>query len=422
MIRKGHCFSVLLYSLLLIVSGCSVRGSESSGADSKVLTLNERQQVASKLDPAFIQAQNKLGLQLHGELAQSASKGHNIVISPYSIFTALTMAYSGGSGTTKQEMARTLGIETLSEEQVNTAGRTLQALLEDADSGVQLSTANSIWFSHGFKMRQDFIQTAQDSFGAEVKPADFRQRKTLKDINRWVNKHTNGKIPSILDQAPDAETRAMLLNAVYYNGAWQRPFDPKDTREGTFTKADGTEQKAQMMSQSGRFEYKQTEAAQAIRLPYGDGRLSMLIVLPRPGRTLEELMEQIRRDPSPWQKRYESTPGDLRLPRFKTQYSGQLGPSLQNLGMEQAFQPAKADFSGMSDSKPLYISSVFHKTMLDVSEKGTEAAAVTGVGLAGSSEPAPQERFEMSVDHPFFFSIEDSQTGLWLFLGTIEGL
>ncbi|MED5017992.1 serpin family protein [Paenibacillus chibensis] len=418
---KKTCISILLYCSLLVLPACSAAKPDGAAKEQKVLSLSERSQIASQLDPAFIQAHNQFGLRLHHELQQqSEAKGKNIVLSPYSIFTDLAIAYNGSVGITGQEMSRALGMERFGKEQVNLASRTLQTLLMNPSSGVQLNVANSVWYQSEMGMKDDYIQTIQDSYQADMEAVDFGQKKTVGKINTWVSKQTKGLIPSILDQAPDPLTKAILLNSVYFNGAWQNPFDPDETREGLFTTADGTKQKARMMIQSGRFEYMQTVNAQALRLPYGDGRLDMLIILPGKGSSLEQVMEEIRQDPARWQKRFEQSPGDIRLPRFQTDYSTSLKKPLMQMGMKQAFA-AEADFTGMSDKQPLFISNVLHKTVLDVSEKGTVAAAVTEIGMAGSAPP-PQERFEMTMDHPFFFSIEDSQTGLWLFLGTIESL
>lgn len=416
--KRGYK-SILLCTSLLLISACSGPwpGSSAKEKNVPVLSQDERKRAMDKLDPAITQAQNKFGLQLYHELAQSAESGENIILSPYSIFTALVLAYNGSSGETSKEMAHTLGLESLSKEQVNASGRTLQTLLEDAGSGVRLNTANSIWYRSSLEIKNMFMQMAQNSYHADIQAVDFQKEKTLKEINGWVNKHTNGKIPSILDQVPDPSTLAILLNAVYFNGAWQSPFNPENTREGSFTRPDGSVQKVPMMMQGGMFEYKQTPKAQAIRLPYGDGRLNMLIILPAKGQSLDTLMEQILQDPSPWQARFDHASGEFQLPRFKAEYTGQLEKSLMKMGMKQVFDPAAADFTDMSDAKPLFISSILHKTVLDVNEKGTEAAAVTEIGMAGSAPP--KERFQMIVDHPFFFCIEDSLTGLWLFLGTV---
>ncbi|MBE9916310.1 serpin family protein [Paenibacillus donghaensis] len=418
---------LMLLAVSTLVSACSgpmnptaiaKSNSPAIEKDVPVLSLGERQQAASKLNPAFIQAQNRFGLTLHQKLAPAVGQGQNLILSPYSIFTALALAYNGADGQTAKEMAQALGVQQLRKDQISAAFHTLQTLLEDAGSGVRLNTANSVWYQRGGSMKDSFVGTARKSYGAEIRDADFQNKKTLNEINDWVSKHTNGKIPSILDQLPAPETLAVLLNAVYFNGSWQKPFDPKDTREGSFTLADKTVKKVPMMAQSGMFEYKNTSEAQAIRLPYGDGRLDMMIIMPAEGRTLADLMNKIRKDPSPWQGNFPNASGEIRLPRFKAEYSGQLKDPLAQMGMKQAFDPAAADFTAMSDIKPLFISSVLHKTVVDVNEQGTEAAAVTAIGLATAS--APLDRFRMDVDHPFFFCIEDRQTGLWIFMGTIE--
>ncbi|MDR0268530.1 serpin family protein [Paenibacillus sp.] len=426
-INPKRGLALMLLAVSVLVSACSGPMNPTAFAKSNlpaiekdipVLSLAERKQAASKLSPAFIQAQNRFGLNLHQKLTPSAGQGQNLILSPYSIFTALAIAYNGADGQTAKEMAQSLGVQQFGKEQVNTAFHTLHTLLEDAGSGVRLNTANSVWYRSGCSMKDSFLGTARESYGAEIRDVGFQNKKTLNEINDWVSKHTNGKIPSILDQLPAPETLAILMNAVYFNGSWQRPFDPKDTQEGSFTLANQTVKKVPMMAQRGMFEYKKTSEAQAIRLPYGDGRLDMMIIMPTEGHTLTELLNKIRKDTSPWQANFAQASGEIRLPRFKAEYSGQIKDPLIQMGMKDAFDKAAADFTAMSD-KPMFISSVLHKTVVDVNEQGTEAAAVTAV-LLPTGSAAPLERFQMDVDHPFFFCIEDHQTGLWIFMGTIE--
>lgn len=421
MVRKKGSLLLMLCASLLLTASCDGRqpnSPESSKKQAQVLSLAERQQVAEKLHPDMVRTQNRFGLRLHEELAKTAKPGDNTLLSPYSIFTALTLAYQGGGGNTAEEMARMLGIENIGKGPANASVRTLYTLLGDAGSGVRLNSANSVWYRKGMEIKDSFIRTAKDSYHADVQAVDFAEKGTVKKINDWVSRHTRGKIPGVLDQAPSPDTLAMLLNTVYFNGAWQSPFDPKDTQDGKFTLGDQTTKQVPMMRRSGMFEYKQTPEAQAIRLPYGDGRLNMLIVLPAGGHSLADVMNTTRKAPSIWQARFDHASGEIRLPRFKAETSRELSDALVAMGMKQAFDPAAADFTAMSGAKPLFVSSVLHKMVLDVNEKGTEAAAVTEMGMAGSAPPT--DRFEMNVDHPFFFCIEDGQTGLWLFMGTIE--
>ncbi|KHF36866.1 Serpin (serine protease inhibitor) [Paenibacillus sp. P1XP2] len=421
MVRKKGSLLLMLCASLLLTASCDGRqpnSPESSKKQAQVLSLAERQQVAEKLHPDMVRAQNRFGLRLHEELAKTAKPGGNTLLSTYSIFTALALAYQGSGGNTAEEMARMLGIETIGKEQANASVRTLYTLLGDAGSGVRLNSANSVWYRKGMEIKNSFIRTAKDSYHADVQAVDFTEKGTVKKINDWLSRHTRGKIPGVLDQAPTPDTLAILLNTVYFNGAWQSPFDPKDTQDGKFTLGDQTTKQVPMMRRSGMFEYKQTPEAQAIRLPYGDGRLNMLIVLPAGGHSLADVMNTIRKAPSIWQARFDHASGEIRLPRFKAESSLELREALIALGMKQAFDPAAADFTAMSGAKPLFVSSVLHKMVLDVNEEGTEAAAVTEMAMAGSAPPAG--RFEMNVDHPFFFCIEDGQTGLWLFMGTVE--
>jgi serine protease inhibitor len=173
------------------------------------------------------------------------------------------------------------------------------------------------------------------------------------------------------------------------------------------------------MSLGRQLEYLETDEAEAVRLPYGDGQMAMLLIVPKEGIRLDAVQAKLWQDPTPWQQRYPAIPGDLRLPKFKAEYGAELREELEAMGMKLPFDRTKADFSAMAPSPPnLFIGQIVHKTFLEVNEKGTEAAAATAVLMEAGSAP-PKQRFSLTVDRPFFFAIEDRQTGAWLFMGSI---
>jgi len=237
-------------------------------------------------------------------------------------------------------------------------------------------------------------------------------------INGWVNKSTRGLIDKIVDSV-SRETMLYLINAIYFKGRWQVEFDPAVTRDLPFRLVGSGEKQTPMMSRSGSFRYGEDAALQALRLPYGGGRMAMYVFLPRATDGLGEFLRGFdERALAEWAGKLATREGDVSLPRFKIAYECALAPALKTMGMRDAFAAGAADFSKMSDGD-LFISEVKHKAVVDVNEEGTEAAAVTSVEIKATSIEAPRDRFSFVADRPFFFVIRDDSTGTILFVGAL---
>jgi serpin B len=237
-----------------------------------------------------------------------------------------------------------------------------------------------------------------------------------------VNKKTEGKIDKIVEEiGPDLVL--FLINAIYFKGQWQVEFKKENTKPDVFRLAGGEQKKLPMMSQSGSYNYYKGKDFQSVALPYGKGGVSMYVFLPDEQTDLNRFEQQLTSENwDMWMKSFRVTPGDLMLPRFKVEWESELIETLQAIGMAEAFDPRRANFSQMAElnsSNKLYISQVKHKTFGEVNEEGTEAAAVTSVGVSVTSAQEPRERFVMKVDRPFFFAIRDNLTGVVLFMGSI---
>lgn len=370
------------------------------------------------LDPRLIEAQNRFGFQLLTQL-QPQAPTENLVISPLSISMALSMTQSGAAGDTLGAMQKTLNLEGMEVAAVNNAIATQIAALEAADSSSQLTLANSLWARDGgISLNPEFVQAAESSYQAEARVLDFNNPSALKTINDWVSKATAGKISSILDQINSNDV-LFLINAVYFKGAWETPFEPEMTTEEPFSLPDGTSANRALMSRSGDFSYTETGDFQAVRLPYGNGRLGMVVLLPKAGKTAT-VQSQLTADTwKQWNQQLSKRPGTLKLPKFKLEYSSDLNDPLAALGMEIAFDPERADFGRLSEAQT-FISEVKHKTFIEVNEAGTEAAGSTSVGISVTSMPIePPQPFEMVVNRPFFLVIEDQVSSSILFLGWV---
>lgn len=396
----------------LIFAGCN---------NLSAIFSDEIQDIAesASIDPKVVTANTQFGFNLFNDI-QKIEQDKNIFISPFSISVALAMTLNGASGETEQAMADTLELQGLDSESINIGYAALRHALQTSDPKVILAIANSLWARQDVPFKQDFLQRNTQFFGAEVTTLNFTDPNTLTTINQWVNTNTNGKIEKILDEInPDAVL--FLINAIYFKGTWQTEFDPSHTRDGTFHLGTGDEKQVPMMTRTGDYRSYENpeEKFQAISLPYGDGRMSMDIFLPYRESDLNTFLDNLNSENwENWISQFHKREVFLSIPKFKLEYEKTLNNPLQSLGMGIAFAPGSADFSRMADlavlGRNLYIGEVLHKAVVEVNEEGTEAAAVTSVGIRTTSLP-PQ----FIADRPFFFAIRDNETKTVLFMGTV---
>jgi serine protease inhibitor len=371
-----------------------------------------------RLDPAFLRAVNEFALELTVQLGRQDA-GQNVFLSPANVAVALAMTANGARGETLQSMLSALNLATLDLETVNSNFAALQALLVRDEPGATIAIANALWARAGIAFNADFLQRTQRFYDARIEALDFDQPDAPKTINEWVRRQTNDKIPAIVERIPE-EIILLLMSAIYFNGKWETPFNPEFTQDRPFYLLNGTTKELPTMYRSDDFEYLKGDGFQAVRLPYAGGGVRMVIILPDADRTLAQLMDQLSIENwERWREQFSVKEGQLYLPRFTTRYDKQLNQALSAMGMTEAFDDGRADFSGMRPVPPaLFISQVRHVAYVDVNEAGTEAAAVTSVEM-GITSAMPTETFLMQVDRPFFFAIEETSTGSILFTGLI---
>jgi serpin B len=398
---------------LLALAGCG-------GGDEAV---NERgpRSANLKVEPKLVTAVNDFGLRLYRELAE---KPGNVFLSPTSIQLALGMAFNGARGTTKDGMAVALGYGAMSLEEVNKANLELLALLANPDPKVDLFIANAVWAKQGVTYDTGFMQRCKESFLAEPLTVDFASPEAAGKINGWVKDRTKEKIPEIVSADAIKDAIMVLTNAIYFKGGWTDAFPAQATKDATFTTGEGKPVTVPMMARSARMEYVENERFQMVRLPFQGQFVGMYVLLPRPGVTVKEcLAKATAADWKDWTASMTPRQGDLKLPRFKTDYASSLKAALTALGMGDAFDTSKADLNGIlppgATTERVFISDALHKTFLAVDEQGAEAAAATAVIIGITSAPPPSEPFSMVVDRPFLVAIADKPTGVLLFLGSI---
>ena len=421
-LTKARSIKALLAALIALIA-CSSKVVTRSVA-SHAVTMQQQQEVGQpvkKVDERLIAATSRFAFRFYNQvLKQGATK--NVFVSPSSVILALAMTYNGAAGETRQAMAQALEIEGLSLADVNRAFADLKSTLGTADPKLQLKIANSLWARKGFSLNPDFIQRSKEYYAAEVTSLDFNNPTAPATINLWVRNNTGDRIDKVVDRiSPD--TILFLINAIYFKGQWRNEFEKGKTREDDFKLADGSQKKLPMMSQSGKYNYYKGKDFQAVSLPYGTGRMSMYVFLPDNRTTLDQFERDLTIENwETWMKGFRVAPGEVMLPRFKVEYEVDLNDVLKALGMGEAFDPNRANFSGiaqLSQAERIYISKVKQKTLAEVNEEGTVAAAVTAVEAQVTSVQLPQENFIMKVDRPFFLAIRDNLTGAVLFMGSI---
>ncbi|NBB86266.1 MAG: serpin family protein, partial [Bacteroidetes bacterium] len=325
---------------------------------------------------------------------------------------------NGAEGETFDDMAATLHVDGLSRAEINAGYRDLIDLLVDLDPRVTFQIANAIWHRDTFDVEADFRETNQDYFDATVEGLDFNSEAAVDRMNGWADEQTNGRISKIVNAPIDPDMMLYLMNALYFQGDWRHQFDAEQTEPAEFTRADGSTVQVDMMRQAEarRFAVYENEQLQMIDLPYGDSLFSMTIVLPREEESLASAMAGL--DAATWQTWTDGlSPQRLfvEMPRFELAYERSLVDVLDELGLDSALDPGRSDLSGINpEASDLHISEVDHKTFLRVDEEGTEAAAVTSVGVAVTSAP-PAFR----VDRPFFLTIRERHSGTILFIGHV---
>ena len=332
----------------------------------------------------------------------------NVVVSPYSAAVALSMLAEGAEGQTRTEFDNALG------------GVLYKAEDLGGNDTVVVKSANSLWLDDNFSPRNSYVNLLEKEFDAFIDVENFASPTAMQAINNWCSEHTNGKITEILDRL-DPSNVMVLINALYFNAPWENEFDPSSTREQTFN---GLSKKSQvkLMNIKGFYMYGEYQGFQMIQLPYLGREYAMYVVLPPEGADVNKLLSKM--DATAYAAAMDMLSQQevrLFLPRFKVETSMNLNESLQRMGIKTAFTSA-ADFSGIAEMGPLVLDQVKQKCYMDVSEKGTEAAAVTSVQIRLTSARPVAKTPVMRVDRPFFFVIADGENNRILFAGKIVNL
>ena len=362
---------------------------------------------------------NRFAAATYRELATGPG---NLILSPFSIATALSMLLDGARGRTAAELAGTL--DRVYPDPAYPAA--LASLVEELTlaantGGNELSIANGLWVQRGFPIQSGFQRTIETLYHAPLTPLDFiaDPGQACAKINSWTAAHTQGKIPELF--APGSLTthiRLILTSAIYFHGKWQSPFRAGDTHPAPFRLDAGATVETGFMRQSAVFGYSETPQVQILEMKYAGSPLAFDVLLPTASGGLAELEKSLQPEKlSAWLGDLQNRTVEVALPKFRAESGFSLRDALARMGMREAFEPS-ADFSGIDGRRDLFVSDVIHKAFVDVSEEGTEAAAATGVTVKPLAMRA-SPRTVFRADRPFAFLIRDTGSGLVLFEGRL---
>lgn len=370
-------------------------------------------------------ANSLFALEMFRTLNESNPTG-NIFFSPFSISSALAMVFLGTKGSTAAQLSKTFHFDSV--EDIHSRFQSLNAEVSKRGASHTLKLANRLYGEKTYNFLPEFLTSTQKMYGADLAPVDFQHASedARKEINQWVKGQTEGKIPELLAVGVvDSMTKLVLVNAIYFKGMWEEKFMKQDTTDAPFRLNKKNTKSVKMMYQKKKFffGYISDLKCKVLEMPYQGGELSMLILLPEDiedeSTGLKKIEEQITLEKlREWTKRenLENIDVHVKLPRFKIEESYILNSNLGRLGLQDLFNSSKADLSGMSGSRDLFISKIVHKAFVEVNEEGTEAAAATA-GIATFCMLLPEEEF--TADHPFVFFIQHNPTANVLFLGRV---
>jgi len=366
-------------------------------------------------------ANDEFATDLYSQMKKDAADDANILFSPFSASTVLSMAAMGAGGKTEKQMTTGLHLPDMTSaasgyKQVIPALRT--------NENFTLETANAAFVMKDYEIVSNFKESLHLNFHADISPVDFGDNvAAAKNINSWVKDMTKEKIEDLIDKdSINALTRLILVNAVYFKGDWETKFNAKHTKKDEFFVSNNKNVNADMMKIEESFDFAELDGIQSkmVELPYKGDRIVMQILLPNEKTGLaavETKMSEVDINKM-FEENKRETKLLVKMPKFKSSYESELSEGLKKMGMTDMFEAGTADFSGIDGTRNLYVAFVKQKVFIEVNEEGSEAAAATGMGMMMRSMPLPPEQF--TVDHPFIFFIRDKLTGMLLFQGRIS--
>ena len=342
------------------------------------------------------------------------------VLSPASISFLMAMLANGADGATRDEIMKTIGAEGCTTDELNELYAFIMKRSMTADNATTVNIANYIALNKHLSLKKDYRKCVKDIYGGGIEALDFASPEAAGRINKWCGEQTDGMIPQIIDETSPAAL-AYVLNAIYFNGTWQKQFDERQTKEEQFFAYTRDIRHVKMMNRQAKYNYMKDGKFAALTMPYGNGSFAMTVLLPDEGSSIKEMMAGLSAEKlADVKSKMSEYTVNLKLPRFNTETRQELKEIISKAGAPSMFNQEKADFRKMAEGG-IAVSEMFQKAKIEVSEKGTKAAAVTMGVMTMSLRPQQTQRVEFCCNRPFVYLITDTYTGTILFMGQYMG-
>ena len=432
--KKSVVWAAIALMMATAITGCTLDSDSETtdpvfvicpdGSDSTLTNEdNELKYISlTRTEQELVNNNNDFAFNLFREIMNKQTREQSEIISPISITYALGMLNNGAAGDTQKQINKVLGFGEAGTDGINDFCKKMLTEASNLDKLTKVMIANTIYMNQGYQLNTDFVNKAKIYYDAEPETRNFADGKTREVINKWGSDHTQGMIPEVLKENEfDPTSISYLLNAIYFKGAWAERFDKGNTKDETF-KGYNAKKQVPMMSQEHEFNYQENELCQALCLPYGNNAYRMTILLPKEGKTISDVLKTLTA--RTWQN-YLWMDGaivDVKLPRFESESDVKLEDIMSTLGMPNAFNPNQAEFPNFCN-KPTFISMMKQVAKIKLNEEGTEAAAITVIGMKDSSSGVPSEPLHVSfhATRPFLYVISEQSTGTIFFIGKYVG-
>ena len=416
--KKNLMWMAIVLMMAMTTAGCTKSDDETTPDEPLSNENNDRKDISlTRAEEDLVKGNNDFAFNLFRQVSSPKSE----IVSPISITYALGMLNNGAAGETQAEINKVLGFGETGADGINAFCQKMLSEAPNLDKLTKVMIANTIYMNQGYQLKSDFITKAKTFYDAEPETRNFADGKTRDVINKWGSDHTEGMIPEALKAEEfDPTAASYLLNAIYFKGAWAEKFDKANTKGETFKTEAGGEKQVPMMHQEHEFNYSENETCQALCLPYGNKAYRMTILLPKEGKTVNDVAQKLTAETWQQYKYMGNAIVDVKLPRFESQSDVDLNGIMAALGMPRAFNPNLADFTNFCNV-PTFIDMMKQVAKIKLNEEGTEAAAVTIIGIFTTAMPAEPQRVNFHATRPFLYVISELSTGAIFFIGQYMG-
>lgn len=382
---------------------------EYDNMDAEYLTLSDAQDRIIAQNNAFAV-----------KLFEKTAKMQSTVISPVSVSYLMAMLANGANGQTKTDIMKALQLTDNDLDEMNALYRMMIQRRGSLDKETTLRIANYFAMNKDVELKDAYANNMKAIYNAGIESLDFTSPKTTAHINNWCKKNTNGMIPSIINNV-DANASAYIMNAIFFNGTWADKFNKSNTKNENFKGYTRDITMVPMMHKSDKLLYWANDMYAAVRIPYGNGSYTMTVMLPNEGKSIDEMLKSMENaDFTAWRQDAEQCIVDLKLPRFTTEADVTLNNIISELGAANIFS-SKADFTNIANTN-MFVSQMFQKAKIEVSEEGTKAAAVTAAIMTMSALPTEEPKHvTFHANRPFVYMITEANTNAIFFMGQFTG-